>query len=275
MLGIAIQDKSQWGRGYGTEALRLVLRYAFEELELNRVELNTDEENVRAIRSYEKCGFRREGLLRRHRLVDGKLGNTVIMAALRDGPAPWPGLPRFEAKPLQGEKTRLRPMEDGDLPLLTRWLNDPDVRHWLHLSEDPESLLTPEAHRERFERIRADPAQLSWCIETRDGHPIGEIGLMDIHPLHFRAELGVTIGEKEYWGRGYGTDAIRRLLRYAFEEMGLRRVGLITDEDNLRGIRCYEKCGFLREGLLRAFRLRHGKPLNMVVMGALRDEWEK
>lgn len=176
---------------------------------------------------------------------------------------------------LEGEGVRLRPMEDGDVPLLARWLNDPDVRHWLHLSEDSERLLTLEAHRERFERIRADPAHVSWCIETKDGQPIGEIGLMDIHRLHSRAELGVTIGEKDFWSRGYGTDAVRRVLRYAFEEMGLRRVGLITDEDNLRAIRCYEKCGFVREGLLRAFRLRHGRPLNMVAMGALREEFEK
>ena len=56
--------------------------------------------------------------------------------------------------------------------------------------------------------------------------------------------------------------------------MGLRRVQLITDEDNARGIRCYEKCGFVREGLLRAHRLRYGKPLNMVIMGVLKEEWD-
>ncbi len=53
------------------------------DLELNRVELTTDEENARAIRCYEKCGFAREGLLRQHRLIDGKFGNTVVMAVLR------------------------------------------------------------------------------------------------------------------------------------------------------------------------------------------------
>jgi len=57
--------------------------------------------------------------------------------------------------------------------------------------------------------------------------------------------------------------------------MGLRRVGLITDEDNERGIHCYEKCGFVREGLLRAHWLRYAKPVNMVVMGALREDWQR
>jgi ribosomal-protein-alanine N-acetyltransferase len=119
--------------------------------------------------------------------------------------------------------------------------------------------------------MRSDPRQLRWCIETRDGHAIGDLGLVDIHP-HGRAELAVTIGDKEYWGHGYGTDAIRAALQYAFDHLGCRRVYLITDEDNLRAHRCFEKCGFVREGLLRAHRLRYGTPLNMLIMGALRSE---
>jgi RimJ/RimL family protein N-acetyltransferase len=62
----------------------LVLGQAFGEMELKRVELTTDEQNLRAIRCYEKCGFVREGLLRQHRLMDGEFGNTVVMAVLRD-----------------------------------------------------------------------------------------------------------------------------------------------------------------------------------------------
>jgi RimJ/RimL family protein N-acetyltransferase len=65
------------------------------------------------------------------------------------------------------------------------------------------------------------------------------------------------------------------VLRYAFDELGLRRVQLYVDEDNLRAIRCYEKCGFGREGLLRSYRLREGKPVNEIVMAALREEFER
>jgi RimJ/RimL family protein N-acetyltransferase len=83
-LGISIHDKALWSQGLGTDAVRLVLRYAFKELALNRVELTTDEENARAIRCYDKCGFVREGLLRQHRLVDGRFGNTVVMSVLAD-----------------------------------------------------------------------------------------------------------------------------------------------------------------------------------------------
>ena len=59
-----------------------------------------------------------------------------------------------------------------------------------------------------------------------------------------------------------------------FEELGLRRVDLHTDADNARGIRCYEKCGFVREGVMRERRVRYGKPLDMVLMAVLRDEWQ-
>lgn len=173
---------------------------------------------------------------------------------------------------LRGEKVRLRPFADSDVPLLRKWLNDPDVLRWLQLSEDPPELMQSiEAHMERWQRIRDDPRAQSCLIETKDGLPIGEIGLMDIRRDHGRADLGISIGEREYRGRGYGADAIRTLLRYAFGHLGLRRVGLIADEDNARAIRCYEKCGFAREGLLRAYRLRHGQPVDMVVMSVLRD----
>lgn len=82
-LGISIHDKSQWNKGFGTETVALVVEYAFDDLELNRVELTTDEDNVRGRRAYEKAGFVEEGLLRQHRLIEGKLGNTVMMAILR------------------------------------------------------------------------------------------------------------------------------------------------------------------------------------------------
>ncbi len=166
---------------------------------------------------------------------------------------------------------RLRPPEERDLPLFVRWFNDPEVRYWLTMSDEPE--LTLESEREWYEEMREDPARVIWCIETEEGQPIGNLGLHAIDEGQGRATLGISIGDKEHWARGYGTDAIRQVLRYAFSELELRRVDLQVDEDNPRGIRCYEKCGFVREGLLRAHRLRQGRPVNMVVMAVLREEW--
>jgi len=175
------------------------------------------------------------------------------------------------ASVLHGEKTRLRPMRVDDMPLVMRWFNDPDVRHWLHQSDRPDADL--EAVREHFWRPVAEGRAVAWVIEA-EGRPVGTLRLLEIDPHHDRAELAVSIGESEHWGRGFGTDAIIQALNHAFRTLGLRRVGLITDADNARGIRCYEKAGFVPEGILRAHRLRYGKPIDMLAMAILREEWE-
>lgn len=166
---------------------------------------------------------------------------------------------------------RLRPPGERDLPQFVDWFNDPEVRFWLNLSDGAE--LTIEAEREWYERVRGDDANLVWVIEAEDGQPLGTVGLHGIDENHWKATLGIAIGEKERWGGGYGTEAIREVLRYAFGELGLRRVELFVDEDNLRGRRCYGKCGFVEEGLLRAYRRRLGQPVNCRVMAVLREEW--
>ncbi len=171
---------------------------------------------------------------------------------------------------LEGELVLLRPRVDDDLALFARWHGNPDVRHWLHMSEMPEQSL--EIERQRWHIARNDPTRISFVIETLDGVPIGNIVLIGVDVAHRRAELGIAIGEKGDWGRGYGTDAIRVIVRFAFEVLKLRRVELITDVDNERGIRAYEKCGFVREGVLRAKRLRYGEPLDMLIMSVLSED---
>lgn len=172
--------------------------------------------------------------------------------------------------PLVGKLARLRPRTAADIPLFVRWYGDPDVRHWLHMSEA--NVPTFESEQVRFQQSESDPTRLSWIIETHEGKPIGVTALVAIDEAHGRAELGISIGEKAYWGRGYGTDAIRVLLAQAFGALGLRRITLITDVDNERGIRSYEKAGFVHEGLLRAHRLRYGRPIDMLAMAALAGE---
>ncbi|TMF05127.1 MAG: GNAT family N-acetyltransferase [Chloroflexi bacterium] len=172
---------------------------------------------------------------------------------------------------LDGVAVRLRAVEEADLPLLVRWMNDPEVRHWLHHSDRPDA--TVDSVRGRFGLTEERFPNLVWLIEMREGRPVGHVGLLQVDLHHKRAELAISIGEKDCWSRGLGTDAVRTVLRHGFEDLGLRRVDLHTDADNARGIRCYEKCGFVREGVMRARRLRYGEPLDMVLMAVLSDEW--
>jgi RimJ/RimL family protein N-acetyltransferase len=175
---------------------------------------------------------------------------------------------------LIGERVRLRPLRLEDAVLETRWSADPDVVHWLHRSEDGPGQRTRAEVEQKIRAVLADPTEARFIIETHEGVPIGDVGLLGIHP-HGRAELSVRLGEKAYWSRGYGTDAIRCLLGLAFGGLGLRRVTLITDADNARGIRCYEKCGFQHEGVLRGHRLRYGEPLDMVAMAVSREAFAR
>lgn len=172
---------------------------------------------------------------------------------------------------LEGEKVRLRPVRPDDLPKFAEWLADPEVRRWLAAVDEPPTL---QDEIDWYEDTRSNPDNVLWAMETLGGRLLGTVGLR-CNLKSLRAELGISIHDKTQWNKGYGTEAVRLVVGYAFEEVGLNRVELMTDEDNVRGRRCYEKCGFVQEGLLRQHRLVGGKFGNTVVMSVLRSEWEK
>ncbi len=102
------------------------------------------------------------------------------------------------------------------------------------------------------------------------------VGFMDLElyslPLG-EAFVGIGIGKREDWGKGYGTDAMKVILRYAFQELNMRRVSLNTFEYNPRAIRSYEKAGFVHEGRIREYLCREGRRWDLIFMGILREEW--
>ena len=87
------------------------------------------------------------------------------------------------------------------------------------------------------------------------------------------AFVGIGIGETDYRGKGYGTDAMRLILRYAFEALHLRRVSLDVFEYNQRAYRSYIKAGFVEEGRARQYLHRDGRRWDLIYMGILREEW--
>ena len=102
---------------------------------------------------------------------------------------------------------------------------------------------------------------------------VGEIGLDVINWSGRDAFVGLGIGETEYWSKGYGTDVMSVLLRFAFTEINLRRVTLGVFEYNPRAIRSYEKAGFQHEGRMRRLLNREGRRWDNLFMGILREEW--
>ena len=168
-----------------------------------------------------------------------------------------------------GEKTRLRAIEREDIPTFVRWFNDPEVRRYLEMY-----LPMSKAEEEQwFERYLKDDSSRFFGIETCDGVLIGNVGLHSIDWKNRSAVLGVVIAEKEYWGKGYGSDAITTLLRFVFGEMNLHRIHLSTFEFNERAISCYEKCGFRREGRAREALFREGRYHDAIHMAILSEEF--
>jgi len=168
----------------------------------------------------------------------------------------------------------LRAIEREDVPRFVRWFNDPEVRQFLTMYRP-----LSRAEEERWvESLASRREDVVLAIEVRAGDQWVHIGNVGLHRIDWKnrtATLGIVIGEREYWGKGYGTEAVRTMLRYAFEELGLNRVELETYSFNPRAIRCYEKAGFKREGVRRQALYRNGKFHDVILMGILRDEFEE
>jgi len=112
-----------------------------------------------------------------------------------------------------------------------------------------------------------------FCIGA-DGRCIGGCTLFHFDRTAGVCELGIGIGDREYLGHGYGHNAVRVLLRYAFRIHNLHKVFLCTNSNNERAIRAYRACGFVEEGRQRRQAWSDGCYVDLVFMGILREEWE-
>ncbi len=173
---------------------------------------------------------------------------------------------------LAGEKVRLRSLEREDLPKIWQWSNDEEVMYYWGMPGFSISLAEIE---HRFSRtLDARDATRKWfIIETLDKKPIGRMMYFNLDRRHHHAEIAIQIGEKEYWGQGYGTEATMLFLDYLFNELGLHRVYLYTQDYNPRAYRSYEKCGFVKEGVVRHRYFVNGQYHDGFLMGILRHEF--
>jgi RimJ/RimL family protein N-acetyltransferase len=174
---------------------------------------------------------------------------------------------------LTGERVTLRAVTRADMTRQWQFNNDLDVE--LAGGGDPPSPQALERLLADFDREAAKGGRDdAWFAIEVDGIYVGQCGLMHINTTAQTCELGIMIGDKRYWGQGYGREAVGLLLVYAFRYRNMRRVWLWVHAANERGIRAYRACGFVEEGRLRQHVYSNGRYDDAVYMGILRDEWE-
>ena len=174
---------------------------------------------------------------------------------------------------MTGSQVYLRPLTGEDAAAFVPWINDAEVTRTLAVGA---AVMDRQAEQTWIEKTNASEHDVLFGIVVQGTDQlIGLIGLNQIDFRHQSASLGMMIGEKSMWGKGYGTEATKLVVRYAFEELHLNRVQLHVYEYNLRGIRVYEKVGFRWEGVLRQEHVYAGHFWDTVVMAILREEWEK
>lgn len=173
-----------------------------------------------------------------------------------------------------GDKVYLRAVERGDIERGHRWINDWEVRQYL--MPGPAYPISVDEEQKWFESTVHPSDGRSFAIVTVDGDVhIGNCGFHRLDWKNRKAEIGIMIGEKTYWGKGYGTDALRVLLRVGFDELNLNRLSLHVYAFNIRAIAAYEKVGFRHEGTYRESIFRHGRYHDELVMAILAREYRE
>ena len=169
---------------------------------------------------------------------------------------------------LVGTKCYLSPMDAGDAERYAMWLNDLDVTIYTQLGHHS---LTVDREKEILASI--SKAHNYGIVDTATDSLVGSCGLMDIDHVNRTAEIGIVIGDKAFWGRGYGAEAMGLLLDYGFRYLDLYNVMLRVYSFNERGLACYRKVGFRTIGSRRGAIRRNLEAHDIVFMDVTADDY--
>ncbi|MFH1175252.1 MAG: GNAT family protein [bacterium] len=175
---------------------------------------------------------------------------------------------------LKGEKVLLRPIKKSDIYNLATWVNDQEVNQFT--SHD---LPMAEVMEEQwFEKkvARTDSVILVVeAIDCEEPKPIGSCGIHGIHMIYRNAGFGIMIGEKDYWEKGYGSEAAQLIINFAFYRLNLNRISSAVLDFNPRSLALHKKLGFKEEGRKRESFYKNGRYCDEIIFGLLRKEWEE
>ncbi|HET7087606.1 MAG TPA: GNAT family protein [Anaerolineae bacterium] len=176
----------------------------------------------------------------------------------------------------EGECIRLAPIDpEKDAETISKWTHDPE---YLRLTDaEPARPLSPGQVKKKLEEMDKEAekrTQFNFAIRLRDGDRL--IGLASIRWIHWTHSAGwiqLSIGRPEDRGKGYGSEALKMSLRYAFDELNLHRLGAVTLEDNPSALRFLERNGFVVEVRRRQAIYRDSRRWDALMLGLLREEW--
>ena len=172
---------------------------------------------------------------------------------------------------LEGERVQLRRHDPKNYDLYAEWYGDPEV--W-NLTSWARSPLGRSAVKRLFKEREMSTTDDSFAIHPNgESEPVGVVSLMNLSEANLSAELSVIVGHPNDRSHGYGAEAIAMIVRYAFEDLGLNRVGLSVFDFNDAAIATYERLGFVHEGRLRRAVKREDGFRDALLMSVLRDEW--
>ena len=175
---------------------------------------------------------------------------------------------------IEGVLVDLRALEPADILRTLPWRGTAEMARLMG-DRYPPSRTSFEALETEFLHVPPAYGEQRLAIDTKDGRHIGNVRLYDLPPEDRSAKLSIRIGEQSERSKGYGTDAVRTLLRFAFEEMNLNRVALEVFEYNQRAIAAYRKCGFVEEARMRLAQFSGGAFHDVLIMAVLRENFER
>ena len=172
----------------------------------------------------------------------------------------------------KGNKVVLRPVLEEDIPHFHRWLNDPEVTQFIR-TRRPVSLAEERAWFDGISKPKPDSVTVS-VVDQQTHAVIGCMGLNRIDHVAGTANTGSLIGDKNFWGKGYGTDAKKLLLEFAFDELNLRKIYSEVIAHNERSIAYAKKCGYVEEARIPEHYYGKGRYWDKVILAAYRRDWE-
>jgi len=172
-------------------------------------------------------------------------------------------------KKLIGQKVYLSPISIDDISTFMQWVNDSEIA--TNMAMHPQ-IISHETEKEIVERLAKDGN--SFCIVDKEKDKvIGTCGYAKEDLRNRNAEIGIMIGEKEYWSQGYGSDAIHLLLNFGFNIRNYNCISLTVFSFNKRAIACYKKVGFKLQGVMRDSLICGNQKYDRIYMDILASEY--